>query len=419
MRSPLGTLVEKIGSLRNQVPAPYVGQRSMPTWTQQNSSDPAAQMAAMGSVGTLFSIVNRLSGDVAGVEWHMHQLAQRAPRTGTTCEVCDQPGVTLVTRHPALSVWNRPNDFFTRQEFVESEQQHVDLTGEGWWVIVYLGGVPIELWPVRPDRMIPVPHPTQFLSGYVYRAPDGEKIPLQLDEVIQIRMPNPLDPYRGMGPVQALLTQLDSIRFSAEWNRMFFLNSAEPGGIVQVEDGLEDHELRQMREHWNEQHRGVRNAHRVAILERGKWVERQFSMRDMQFVELSNASREQVREAFGIHKHQLGLADDVNRANAEASEYTHARHLIVPRLERIKQALNNDFLKLFGTSGKGYEFAYTSPVPEDRTANDAERTSKAQAYSLLVTSGVDPEDAASVCGLPPMRHTAQPAAVPALAGVGG
>ena len=34
---------------------------------------------------------------------------------------------------------------------------------------------------------------------------------------------------------------------------------------------------------WEEQHRGVSRAHRVAILEQGKWIDRKYTMRDMQF----------------------------------------------------------------------------------------------------------------------------------------
>jgi hypothetical protein len=36
--------------------------------------------------------------------------------------------------------------------------------------------------------------------------PDGQQIPLERDEVI--RLPNPLDPYRGVGPAQSILADL-------------------------------------------------------------------------------------------------------------------------------------------------------------------------------------------------------------------
>lgn len=403
MRSPLGAV---LGAFTNKAPVPYVGRYGV-TGGGEQRTDAASQLSQMGHNGTLFSIINKLSTSTAAVEWHMHRTSYT--RSGAVCEVCEQPGVTLVDNHPALVVWNKPNDFFTRQEFVETGQQHIDLVGEAWWVVGKIGGRPIELWPVRPDRIAPVRHPTKFLSGYVYRAPEGELVPLGLDEVVMIRMPNPLDPWRGMGPVQALLSDLDAARYSAEWNARFFENSAEPGGVIQAPTELSDTTFKRLQMQWNEQHRGVVNAHRVAILEGGAtWADRKYTQRDMQFTELRNLSREVIREAFGVHGHILGLSEDVNRANAEAADVSFARRLIVPRCDRIKAALNNDFLKLFGQSGKGYEFTYCSPVPEDREADNAERQSKAKSFADLVNAGVHPDDAALVVGLPPMRHVVRP-----------
>lgn len=394
------------GAIRNQAPVPYVSSRFAPSWADNRTDDPAAQMRAMGSIGTLFSIVNKTSTATGAVEWHMHQDA-----AGKVCEYIDPRGKPCgmrdarhVEKHPALTVWENPNAFYTRQEFVETEQQHIDLTGEGWWVVSKLGGRPIELWPVRPDRMRPVKHATKFVTGYVYRGPDGEEVPLAVDDVVQIRMPNPLDPWRGMGPVQAMLSSLDGMRYSSEWNTRFFINDASPGGVIEFPDGLDDEEWKTFLMRWREEHQGITNAHRVGTIERGKWVNAQFSQRDMQFVELRDVGRAELREAFGIHGHVLGLSEDINKANAEAADVSFARGLTVPRLDRFKQALKKDFLPMFGKAmSTGYSFVYTNPVPEDREADNAERTSKAQAYSTLVLAGVDPDDAATVCGLPPMR----------------
>src|SRR3546814_7998815 len=136
----------------------------------------------------------------------------------------------------------------TRQELVESVQQHVDLTGEGWCAfskderMPALG--PTEIWPVRPDRMFPVKHPTDFLTGYIYRGPDGTEVPLEKDEVGQIRMPNPNDPYRGLGPVQSLLSILVGQRAALDYNRNFYINGAGPGGIIEFPEELDDDEWR-------------------------------------------------------------------------------------------------------------------------------------------------------------------------------
>lgn len=417
MRSPVGELVSAMRRAvvpRNDTPAPYVSRSGGPAYGGLVATgDPTQAIEAYGSNGTLFSIINKLSTSVAAVEWHMHRTTHQ--RTGAGCDVCEMPGVSLVPSHPAMSVWDHPNDFFTPMLFAETFQQHIDLVGEAWWVVAYLAKRPIELWPVRPDRMAPVRDPRKFIAGYVYRSPDGQLIPLRLDEVIFLRQPAPWDPYRGAGAVQTLMNNLWGAKYAAEWNRRFFENSAIPGGIVELPVSLSDPEWAQFQQRWAESHKGVSNAHTVATLEYGaKWVDVKYTQRDMEFAELRRVNREEIREAFGIHGHVLGLSEDVNRANAMAADASYGRRLIVPRCDRIKDALNGPFMKLFGAMGKGYEFCYVSPVPEDREGDDAERASKTTAFKTLIDAGVDPEDAAMVVGLPKMKMIEKaPAPMPA------
>lgn len=389
-KSILGALI----GARNDSPVPYVSRRAGLTIAAPSRANREQEMAAFTSVGTLHAIVSRLANSTSLVDWKLWRKAASGLAEDRT----------EVTRHPALVVWNKPNAFMTRQEFVETFQQHLELTGEAWWTVAYAAQRPIELWPVRPDRMSPDPHPTQFITGYTYRAPDGTKVELGLDEVIFLRSPNPLDIYRGAGPVQSLLMDLDSTRYSAEWNRNFFINGAEPGGIIEIEDRLSDSEYDEHRERWAESHQGVANAHRVALLENGgKWVERKYTQKDMQFVELRNVSREVIREAFGFPKPLLGSVDDVNRANADAAEVVFARWLIKPRCERMKQALNNDFLPLFPGSDE-LEFDYCNPVPDDREADNAERTSKANAAKVYIDLGFEPAEVLDALELPEMTY---------------
>jgi HK97 family phage portal protein len=368
-----------------------------------SSRGTTAQLEAMGSVGTLFAIVNRTAKAEAGVDWKLWRKAASGKKEDRT----------EVTAHAALDLWNKPNGFYTQSEFVEAGAQHKQLTGEQWWVIARHENftLPLELWPVRPDRIQPVPDPEQFLLGYMYTGPDGQEVALGRDDVIFIRTPHPTDPYRGIGPVQALLTDLDAVRYSAEWNRSFFLNSAEPGGIIEVPDGLSDPEFDQLRDRWNEQHKGVANAHRVAILEHGQWKDRKFTQRDMQFVELRNVGREVIREAFGFPKSMTGAVDDVNRANAEAGEVMFARWLVVPDLEAVKDALNHRLLPLYGRTAEGLEFDYENPVPEDRELAAKELQSKAIALREFVDAGVYGPEACEALNLPVMAF-GQPDADP-------
>lgn len=354
--------------------------------------DAPAQLDTMATNGTVFGIVDKTSTAVAETEWKLYRKAKSG----------NEEDRVQVTSHAALDLIDKPNAFFSRMLLFESAQQHLDLTGEGILLVSRAGRIklPLELWPIRPDRLTPVPHPEKYLAGWIYTSPDGETVPLEVDEIIQTRRPHPKDPYRGIGPVQTVITDVLGAQYASEWNANFFRNSAEPGGIIEVPESLTDEDFDQLRDRWNEQHRGVARAHRVAILEQGKWVDRKYTQRDMEFSALRGVSRDAILEAFGMPRGMLGITEDVNRANGESGERIFARWLTVPRLNRWRDALNTRLLPMYGDTTRDLEFDYDSPVPADEAAENADRTSRAQAVAALVNVGFDGESAAKAYELP-------------------
>lgn len=358
-------------------------------------------MEQYGEVSTAFGIISRIAESTAQQCWHLYRKQTDGRRIYREVETR-----TEVYRHAVLDLWRQPNPLMDTVEFVETVTQHYDTAGE-WWAVAAFGAVraagPLELWPMRPDRVRIVVNDSGVLTGYIYVGPDGERVPLLKEDVIHVKRPNPLDIYRGLGPMQALAIKLDSNRLASEYNRNFFLNSAEPGGIIEIEDRLDDDEFRELVHRWREQHQGVANAHRVAVLEQGKWVERRYSMRDMAFPELAEISREDIREAFGYPKGMTGATEDVNKAVADANERMFGRYILRPRLSKFRSALNNQLLPMFGpATTRGLEFDFDDPVPEDREADSKDRITKAQAVKLLVEAGFDASDVLETVGLPEM-----------------
>lgn len=387
-----------IGTLMAKSPVPYVPAGMSWPWGRTAGTPQMGALEAMGSVGTLFSIVARISQDVAKVSWHLYRSPTDARRTYSTSPRPRQE----VMKHPALTLWSRPNPFMTQQAFVEIFSQHMELVGEAYLLPAEddTFAFPTELWPARPDRMREVPSAVNFLDGWIYMSPDGQRVPLLTTEVIQLKAPNPTNIYRGMGAVQSILTDLDSTRYSAEWNRNFFINGAQPGGVIEVPTNMSDEEFDQFNTRWKETHQGVAAAHMVAMLENGmKWVDVNFSQKDMQFAELRGVSTDIIRQAFGISKTMLGQTEDVNRATAEAAKAVYAESLLVPRLDRIKDALNYHLLPLFGALGEGLEFDYCSPVPEDLDREASERTSKVDAVTKMLAAGYDSDEVLDLFGL--------------------
>lgn len=394
------SLLDPLRALRNLSPVPYSspGQRTGFAGLFGRSAGAEAQMRAMGTNGTLFSMVDRITTAYSQVDWHLYRKAKSGKAEDRT----------EVTSHAALDLWNQPNPFMSGPSFRETGQQHEELVGEQWWNVAMHErfNIPLELWPVRPDRMEPIPDPKAFISGYEYTGPGGQKIPLGLDEVFFLRRPNPLTPYRGMGAVQTILCDLDASRYSSEWLRNFFINDATPGGIIQVDKHLNDAQFNEARARWAEQHKGVRNAHRVAILENGlTWVDRAYTNKDMQFAELGDATRETIREALGFPKPMTGATDDINRSNADAGELVFARWLLVPRLMRVRALLNTRLLPMYGRTGEGLEFDFDSPVPEDVDAESVLLTARSSAAAALVDVGFDPAGTLSAVGLPDIAFT--------------
>ncbi len=354
-------------------------------------------LKAFTATATLYGVVTTLARMTSAVEWDLCRKPASpgddpVPLTGTRAE-----------NAAPLKVWNSPNPFMPRQLLVAGSQQHKDLCGELWWVVVKFLGVPVELWPVRPDRMFPVPSTTKFIAGYIYRSPDGEEIPLNVEDVLTSYLPSPMDPFRGEGPIGALAKDLAQNDAQARWQASLYRNSANPGGIIKVGRKLGDTEWEELVERWRMSHQGVQNAGRVAVLEEGDFTPLSYTQKDMQFVETRGLTRQAILDAYAFPKFGIGDVDDVNRASAEASLALMARTLTTPRVEDIKSLLNHKFLPMFGPMWRNYCFEPREIVPADAESERLDLAARTTAFATLVNARVKPDQAAEVCGLPPLE----------------
>ena len=360
--------------------------------------------------GTVYSIVSLLQQAPASVRWHLYQ---KAPADGRRRyaphgdEGSDQR--REITRHAALTLWNAPNEFHSGFEFHEGCNQHLELTGETFWVANReVTTFPTALWYVRPDRMEPVPDPDDYLVGWIYSGPDGSQVPLKLDEVILEKLPDPLDPFRGTGPVSAVMDNIQQQDYATQYQRNLFLNGADPGGIITVPSKMSDRDFDDLTERWREMHQGIARAGRVGVLENGAvWSTEGQSNKDLEYGNLRLANRDELREAWRIHKAMLGTSDDVNRANAETAEEVFAHWQEVPRLERRRDTLNCKLLPMFGPSeAETKEFDFDDPTPENREQKNAEMIAKSAAAQTLIAAGFEAKAVLEWAGLPDMPWTA-------------
>ena len=353
---------------------------------------------ALGQVGTLTAVLDGITDSMAAVRWHLY----RSSPSGLPEDRIE------ITTHPALAVIRRPNPHMSWQDLVSLWTMYYLLVGDAHGVISRMGTLPVEIWPARPDRMIPVPDPDRFLARWDYRGPTGTDQALAVEDVIWWRRPNPWDPYHGIGVLQSVLVETETAAYSAEWNRNFFLNSATPGGVIEYDRVLSDQEWKTQQKRWRASHKGVRNAHRVATIEGGgKWVNASYSMRDMQFAELRKLSAEAIREAFRYPLPLLGTTTDVNRATATAAVGIRQSEITLPLCERLRGVLNTGLLSQY-PGAERIEFDFENPVTEDIEVETAQLTARSAAAKTLVDAGWDPDEVLETVGLPAMTWAAPP-----------
>lgn len=361
-------IVRRAVTLPQRVPmaSPGAGLTSALGGFNQAGGDQAG-MNAFATNGWVYSVVSRIASAVARADWDLYALDPSTPGAKGT----------PLPDHPAAQLWDQWNPLFSQHDALELIQMWLELTGAGPILVVREAdnptSEPVELWPVPPQRIRPFVDRETLLGGYVYSI-GAERVILEPSDVIYLRNPDPRNILGGMGPAQSITTDLESDREAALWNRNAFRNGSEPGGVIEFPRELDDREFEQFTRRWREQHQGTSNARRVAVLETAKWVstERGAGPREMDYTASRRWYRDVVLGAWGISGHMLGISEDVNRANAEAGEVTFSRWVVVPRLDRIKMAINGALIPAFGLDRRAVAFDYDDPTPQDRASALAE-----------------------------------------------
>jgi phage portal protein BeeE len=381
-------------------PVPYTANHDLGRMSAYGrSADPQTRHLDMTTVeSTLFSVLDLLASDLSTVDWGFY------PKTARMNE--EQEPLTD-QQHLAVKLWDQPNDFMSGEELRYRIEWHYDAVGEGWMLCSFNDfGIPESFWWVRPDRLTPAADGDKFLIGWVYTGPDGEKVPLPLDDpttrLMRMCRPHPTDPHRGIGPVQTLMTSLGTSLTAQQWIQSFYANDATPGGMIELgqDEFMEPDEYRKLVAKWNFRHRGVNRAHKVGILEVGKFNPIPVNLRQLQFTEMRHLTRDQILEAFRVNKNQLGATDDVNRAASLAADDTYAKRAKLPRVRKWSSLINSGYLSCFGAAGQAIKACPENVVPEDEEAENAERTSKASAFKTYIDAGLSYDDASMLCGLP-------------------
>ena len=173
-----------------------------------------------------------------------------------------------VERHPLERLLEAPNPQLSRFGLMEQTVGMLELTGNAWWWLSGEGGAPTEIWPLRPDRMSVVPDAAGQVRGYVYEL-DGQRMPLEVAEVLHFRRWHPSNDYYGLSALEAGRLAIRSDRAMAEWNHSAFgQDSGVPAGIVNIREFVTDADYERIQREWRQSYGGTQR--RTAFFARGR-----------------------------------------------------------------------------------------------------------------------------------------------------
>jgi HK97 family phage portal protein len=307
------------------------------------------------STGWVYACMNVIADEIAKIQLKLYQKKK--------------DGVEEIFEHPVLDLLNKANNFTTKNDLFWLTTNFLEATGEAPWFVLKEGNVPTQIFLIRPDKLsVKAGTGDEFIDGYSYRNDEGKDIDIEADELIFIKYPNPTNPFRGQGTLQAASTIYDIEQYSETYNKNFFFNGASAGMVFKTEQKLTKDLRERLRKQIDQTHKGVSKAHKFMILEAGLDAKPlQASQRDMEFFNQLNWTRDKILGIFRVPRTALGITDDVNRANAEATDYVFSKRTIKPKMQRLVEQLNEFLLPMF-PDGENLMLGFEDPVPEDLEA---------------------------------------------------
>jgi HK97 family phage portal protein len=304
----------------------------------------------------------------------VYACAQRNAYSVAKCElkvyrkgrVDGKQSLIEIEEHPFKDLMDKVNPFFNKFELWTLSTIFLELTGNNyWWIVPDQLGVPREIWNLPSNWMKVIPSKTEFISGYTC-LPPGEAVPIpfQVDEIIHFKYPSPFDLHYGTGPLLGAQYGVDLNNNLKIHAINYLMNNAQPSGALYTEDSLTDDQFQRLKNQWNREYRGSSNAGKMAILEKGlKYQQIGQGLADLNFPDIARSVRDEILAIFGVPASQLGLVEDVNRANAEANDYVYQNGTILPKLTLIEEKLNEKMMPRYDAN---IVCKFVSPVPADK-----------------------------------------------------
>jgi len=236
----------------------------------------------------------------------------------------------------------QPNPAQGGRELIETIVSFLLVAGNSYIEVSSLEETPRELVPLRPDRMQVIPGAKGWVESYRYSV-NGAFATLPAENVLHLKLFNPLDDYYGLSPLEAAARSLDTHNAASAWNKAMLDNAARPSGALVFSGGdgqLSPDQFERLKSELEQNFQSAANAGRPMVLEGGlDWKEMGFSPKDMDFINSKNNAAREIALAFGVPPMLLGIPGDNTFSNYAEANRVFWRQSVIPILRRVMDAL--------------------------------------------------------------------------------
>ena len=290
--------------------------------------------------------------------------------------------VDAIEDHDLYELLRAPNEAYTQFEFFEAWAGWAEVTGNCYvYIHTNTAGWPVSLWIMRPDKVQPLTDKKKGLVGYVYKV--GRGFTFTPDQIMHDRRWNPLDPWVGLPPSQAIAYANAIDAQMQKYGLAWFKQGANPSLTVESDrENMDPRQVKLMEREFEEQHTGSGDKmHKPLFLWSG-FKAKPWGMgpKDSDFVEGRKMNRTDIWGVRSVHPALL-TAEDINRANAETAEYFFAQYTILPRLTRVAGQMNKDLMPLYQDDTR---VGFVNIVPKDEERAATVHVAQATATAALV-----------------------------------
>ena len=307
--------------------------------------------------------------------------------------------------HPLQRLLDSPNPFWSRSDLWRATETYLSLWGSAFWGLERdEHGSIVEIWPLRPDKMRPIPDPKRYIRGFVYLGTGSELVPYLTEDVVWMRYFNPLDEYAGLSPIAPLRQSADMGMDALQANRKLLQNDSTPGLIIELEGVPTDEEVSEFYARWESRFQGVDKTRRPALLSPGmKASNLGFSPRDMEYIESLRWSLEDVTRVFGVPKVMIGDLENTTFSNFSTARRLFWEDTIAAQLAFYREALHQHLLPHFGDDSLTVEFDLSGVE-----ALKESEENKAKRRRIYVQAGImTVDEVRREMNLPPMKVSEQ------------